>query len=55
MTATVRINFPFADSASGLRAASDIAANLRASRPGTEVKVFDDFEAASALTGASFG
>lgn len=36
-------------------ATSDLVANLRQSRPGTDVKVFDDFREASALTGAAFG
>lgn len=36
-------------------AAGDIVARLRKTRPGTEVKVFDDLREASVLTGAAFG
>jgi hypothetical protein len=35
--------------------ASDIVADLERRIPGTQVKVFDDFQEASALTGAAFG
>ena len=35
-------------------AAGNIVAELRKSRPGAEVKVFDDFREASTLTGATF-
>lgn len=36
-------------------AVSNIVADLRQRRPGIEVKVFDDLQEASALTGAAYG
>lgn len=36
-------------------AAGQIVADLCQARPGTDVKVFDDFREASAQTGAAFG
>lgn len=36
-------------------AASDIVADLRQRSPSTKIKVFDNFEEASVLTGAAFG